>query len=299
LSLTADEGGQRLDRYLADRLDSLSRSRVQALIREGQVRVDGQVQKPSYRLTGGEVLEVHIPPPREVSLEPEAIPLDIVYEDGDILVVDKPAGMVVHPAVGHQEGTLVNALLGYLPELASIGGELRPGIVHRLDKDTSGLVVVARNDSSHRDLQRQFQERQVEKVYLALVEGAPEEPRGAIIAPIGRDPAHRKRMAVVQGGREAETHYTVQRCFPHHSLLEVRPRTGRTHQVRVHLAYIGHPVAGDRVYGRRKPSLPLERQFLHARRLAFRLPEDGQRKEFSAPLPAELVQVLELLERQS
>ena len=297
LSLTVQEAGGRLDKYLADKLDDLSRSRVQALIREGQVRVDGRVRKPSYRLAGGEVLKVCIPPPKEVSLEPEAIPLDIIYEDEDILVVNKPAGMVVHPAAGHWQGTLVNALLGYMPGLASIGGELRPGIVHRLDKDTSGLVVVAKNDRAHRYLQRQFRARQVEKVYLALVEGVPKEPRGVIIAPIGRDPTQRKRMGVVTGGREAETEYRVERSFPQHSLLEVRPRTGRTHQVRVHLAYIGHPVVGDRVYGRRKPTVPLGRQFLHAQRLAFRLPKDDQSREFLVPLPADLIQVLELLER--
>jgi 23S rRNA pseudouridine1911/1915/1917 synthase len=226
-------------------------------------------------------------------LAPEAIPLDIVYEDADLIVVNKPAGLVVHPAAGHAHGTLVHAILARCPDLAGIGGALRPGIVHRLDRDTSGLIVIAKNDAAQFALQRQFKNRTVEKVYLALVEGIPHQLHGRIEAPIGRDPRHRQRMAVVaHGGRPAQTDYRVVEVLGHHALIEVRPRTGRTHQIRVHLASLGYPVAGDRVYGRQRRLPALSRQFLHAWRLTLDLPSTGERRTFAASLPPDLRAVL-------
>jgi 23S rRNA pseudouridine1911/1915/1917 synthase len=222
--------------------------------------------------------------------------------DANIVVVDKPAGMVVHPAHGHRSGTLVNALLAHCPDLAGIGGELRPGIVHRLDKDTSGVVIVAKNDAAHRDLQAQFQKRLVHKTYLALVEGVPQATYGIIDAPIGRDPQHRQRMAVITGSsrraREARTEYQVVERFPHYTLVEATPITGRTHQIRIHLAFIGHPVVGDRVYGFRKQRLPVPRQFLHAASIAFTLPGSGRRVQFTSPLPDDLDTALKALREQ-
>jgi len=237
--------------------------------------------------------------------------LVVVYEDSSLLVVDKPAGMVVHPAPGHPGGTLVNALLAYLPELAASAGAppgeaaARPGIVHRLDRDTSGLILVAKNEKTRRALQRQFKERQVHKAYLALLDGHLQPAWGRIEAPLGRDPHHRQRIAVLPGGREAITEYHVLEPFSHpvgpvagdYTLVEAEPLTGRTHQIRVHLASIGHPVAGDRVYGRRRSSLPLTRQFLHARRLGFKHPRTGQHMDLEAALPEDLAAVLELLRR--
>lgn len=297
--LTASEAGERLDQYVAHKLDSVSRSRIQQLIDEGLVTVNGSAVKASYRLQQGDRIAVRIPPPTEPELVPQPIPLTVVYEDQDLIVVDKPAGMVVHPAHGHPTGTLVNALLARYPDLPA-DEDNRPGIVHRLDKDTSGLIVVARNEHARRDLQRQFRKRKVEKAYLALVEGAVETKRGKIDAPIGRDPRRRKRMAVVRrGGRQALTEYRVLEYLGDHTLLEIRPVTGRTHQVRVHLAFIGHPVVGDTVYGYRKQRLGLKRQFLHAQRLGFHLPSSGEYVTLSAELPSELSEVLERLRAPS
>jgi 23S rRNA pseudouridine1911/1915/1917 synthase len=289
--------GERLDRYLAARLPELSRAQVQRLIEQGAVQVAGRAVRPATRVAAGQEITLAIPPPVPATPQPEAIPLDVLYEDGDLLVVNKPAGMVVHPAPGHAGGTLVNALLARCPDLAGIGGKLRPGIVHRLDKETSGLLVVAKHERAHRWLAAQLKARQMEKRYLALVDGAPATATGTIDAPIGRDPRHSQRMAVVAGGREALTHFRLLRRYRHHALLEVRPITGRTHQIRVHLASIGCPVAGDRVYGRRQPTLPLTRHFLHAARLTFQL-LSGQTRTFEAPLPPDLQLVLELLEQQ-
>jgi len=294
--LQAERGGVRVDKYVAEAVPDLSRAAVQRLIDEGRILVNGAVVKASYRLEPGDAISVEIPPPVDVSIAPEAIPLDVVYEDADILVVNKPAGMVVHPAFGHASGTLVNAVLAHCPDLAGVGGELRPGIVHRLDKDTSGLIVVAKGDAALRDLQAQFKGREVRKAYLALVEGHVSPPTGLIDAPIGRDPRARKKMAVVpRGGREAQTEYRALEFYDAHTLVEAHPLTGRTHQIRIHMAFIGHPIVGDPVYGFRKQRAKAPRLFLHAARLGFRLPSTGEWREFQAPLPDDLAAVLERL----
>ncbi len=303
LRLLVQQSGLRVDRYIAQEAPDLSRSLVRKLLDEGRITVAGQVPKASYKVQAGDEIIVRVPPPESTAVLAEAIPLTIVYEDADIVVVDKPAGMVVHPAHGHLSGTLVNALLAHCPDMAGIGGELRPGIVHRLDKDTSGLVIVAKNEAAHHHLQTQFQARLVHKTYLALVEGVPHAAHGVIDAPIGRDPQHRQRMAIVtgssRGGREARTEYRIVERFPQHSLVEAEPVTGRTHQIRIHLAFIGHPVVGDRVYGFRKQRLPAPRQFLHATRIAFTLPASGQPVEFTSPLPDDLAAVLRTLRQES
>jgi len=236
------------------------------------------------------VVDVRVPPPQPVALEPDAVPLRIVYEDADLLVVDKPAGMTVHPAPGHSRHTLVNALLAHCGDLSGIGGVLRPGIVHRLDKDTSGLLLVAKNDRAHADLSRQLKEHTVEKRYLALVRGRVEQTEGVIEGAVGRDPRNRKRMAVVEGGRPARTAYRVREYVDGMTLVEVAPSTGRTHQIRVHLAAAGHPVVGDALYG--KPSALVGRQFLHAYRLVFRHPVGGRVVALETPLPEDLRQAL-------
>ena len=296
--LTADRGGERLDVFVARRLPELTRSRVWRLIDEGLVAVEGRPPaKAGIALDAGQRVRVTLPPPEPAVPEPEPIPLRIVYEDDDLLVVDKPAGLAVHPSRGHASHTLVNAVLAHCPELSGIGGVGRPGIVHRLDKDTSGLIIVAKNDAAHLSLARQLKERRVEKTYIALVEGRLKQLEGVIDAPIGRHPARRKKMAVVEGGREARTRYRVLREIDGRTLVEVRPETGRTHQIRVHFAAIGHPVVGDPVYGRGRALVPsLRRQFLHAQRLAFRHPRTGERLELEAPLAEDLAQALAELE---
>lgn len=304
LDLTLDAPGERLDKALAAARPELSRSQWQQLIRDGQVTVDGLLPRTSQRLEGGERVQVTLPSVTETELAAEQIPLDIVYEDGDLLAVNKPAGMVVHPAPGHSEGTLVNAVLGYCPDLEGVGGERRPGIVHRLDRETSGIILVAKNDAALRHLQRQFQRRTVQKRYLALVEGHIQPPQAIVDAPIGRDPRFRQKMAVIRPGssarsRKAQTYYRLEHLFPYHSLVAVEPRSGRTHQIRVHLAFVGYPVVGDTVYGRRKKTVLLERHFLHAAALTFRRPADNQELTLEAPLPAELEQLLATLEQES
>ena len=295
LELTADRGGERLDTFIARRCPELSRSHARRLIDEGLVSVNGRQAKPSERVTAGLSVNVTIPPPETITLVPEAIPLTIIYQDGDIIVLDKPAGLTVHPAPGHPSGTLVNALLAACPDLRGIAGTLRPGIVHRLDKDTSGLMVVAKNDRAQRALQRQLKDRDVRKTYLALVRGVPAPREGTIASPIGRHPKNRKKMAVVADGREATTRYRVREEIAggQYSLLEVEPVTGRTHQIRVHLAAVGHPVVGDATYGR--PSAAVGRQFLHAHKLAFAMPLGGRTVEFESPLPADLREALSQL----
>ena len=292
--------GGRLDLALVVYVPDLSRTRIQRLIRSGLVKIDGLIiTKPGFRLNGGEVVEILIPAPTPSTLQAEKIPIDIIFETEDLLLVNKPAGMVVHPSVGHDTGTLVHAALAHSPEMEGIGGEIRPGVVHRLDKDTSGLIILAKNDAALHELQKQFKDRSVEKVYLALVDGQPPTPSGRIEAHIGRDPRYRKRMAVVHSGkgREAITIYHTKESFSEHSLLEVHPKTGRTHQIRVHLAYIKVPVVGDREYGRRRPTLPVERQFLHAVSLTIRLPGESTSRRFEAPLPSDLEAVLDDLHR--
>ncbi len=295
------ESPQRLDKFLVACLSEFSRSRLQGLIDDGFVRLNGlPVTKSAQMLAPGDEVQVRIPPPVPSALVPEQIALSVVFENEDLLVIDKPAGMVVHPAAGHATGTLVHAALAHAPELEGIGGEQRPGVVHRLDKDTSGLILLAKNDRAHRWLQDQFRLRKVAKIYQALVDGRPPTPAGRIEAPIGRDTSLRKKMAVVPPGkgREAASEYTTLEIFRHHTLLEVHPITGRTHQIRLHLAFLGCPVAGDTVYGLRKPSLPLGRHFLHAARLTICLPGEAQPRTFTAPLPPELEGILKSLRNE-
>jgi len=292
--LVADRDRERLDAFVARRCPDLSRSQAARLIDQGLILVQGRTARPAQRLRPGDRVRVAVPQPAPIAAEPEPIPLNVVYEDADLLVVDKPAGLTVHPAPGHPRHTLVNAVLGRCTDLSGVGGALRPGIVHRLDRDTSGLLIVAKNDRAHQSLSRQLKERQVEKTYLALVRGRLTPSEGTIDAPIGRDPRHRKRMAVVAGGRPATTRYRTIREVDGRSLLEVRPVTGRTHQIRVHLSAAGHPIAGDPLYGGRDPLVP--RQFLHAWRLAFQHPTSGERLQFEAPLPGDLRDVLRRIE---
>ena len=293
-SFTVKEPGCRLDSYVAGALPEVSRTYAQKLIAEGLITVNALAAKASRKLVSGDVVSVTVPPPEPCELAAEDIPLNIVYEDADLLVVDKPAGLTVHPAPGNPCHTLVNALLFRFPELSGEDA-VRPGIVHRLDKDTSGLIIVARNRTAHNRLAAQFKSRSVSKAYLALVRGQISPQEGVIDAPIGRDPKKRQRMAVTGTGRPARTEYSVVRGFGNYTLIEARPKTGRTHQIRVHLASIGHPVAGDATYGAKSPLL--ERQFLHAFRLGFRLPSDGRYVEFESPLPPDLLQALEQIEK--
>ena len=296
-----EKEAQRLDKYLVACLPDLSRSRLQGLIKDGFVSVNGALpRKAGQLLEGRSVVQVTIPPIEPSQLIPEAIPLEIRFENDDLLVVNKPAGMVVHPAAGHTSGTLVHAVLAHAPGLEGVGGEQRPGVVHRLDRDTSGLILMAKNERAHRWLQDQFRLRKVQKTYLALVDGRPPTPTGRVEAAIGRDPRQRKRMAIVapEKGRMALSEYRTLETFPEHTLLEVHPITGRTHQIRLHLAFLGCPVTGDTIYGRRHASLPLERHFLHAARLSIRLRGENERRTFEAPLPQELVEVLERLRGQ-
>lgn len=289
--------GERLDTWLALKVPELSRSQVKSLIEDGLVLVGGQVRKPGYRVKPGEHVEVRIPPPRETRVEAQDIPLNIIYEDQDVAVIDKPQGMVVHPAHGHWDQTLVNALLYQVRDLSGINGEIRPGIVHRLDKDTSGILVVAKNDRAHQSLSSQIKARSMKREYIALVHGVIKEQAGTIQAPIGRSKTHRKKMAVVKDGRPAVTHYEVLRRYRDYTLVRVRLETGRTHQIRVHFSYIGHPVVGDVVYGPSKPHFDLAGQLLHARYLGFKHPVSGAMMEFSSPLPEYFATILQHLER--
>ena len=308
LTVDADSVGTRLDVFLAGVLPQHSRSQFQKLIRDGRVTVDGAAVKPNLALRPGQVVEVEVPAPTPATPAAQELPLPIVYQDDDVIVVDKPAGMVVHPGAGHAEGTLVNALLFHAENLSGVGGEQRPGIVHRLDRGTSGLLVAAKNDLAHRELTRQFQDREVEKEYVALAWGEVHAGRRIDLA-IGRDPVHREKMSTrARRSRTAVTRVTRAVNLGGATLVHVVIATGRTHQIRVHLSAIGHPVVGDRTYGgsRRhmaaalRPVERLERPFLHAARLAFSHPTDGRRMEFESPLPEDLQSVLdEILERRA
>lgn len=288
----------RLDKFLVRCMPDFSRARLQGLIKDGRVIVSGKViTKSGFDVEPGSQVSVELLPSQPTALVAEDIPLNVIFESDDLMVINKPAGMVVHPAAGHSQGTLVNAALGHAPDMEGVGGELRPGIVHRLDKNTSGLIVIAKNDLTLRWLQDQFRLRKVRKVYFALTDGHPPTPTGRIEAPIGRDPSLRKQMAIVseQKGRSAESEYLTLETFPQHALLEVHPVTGRTHQIRLHLAFIGCPIVGDTIYGRKSDKLHLDRHFLHAARLTITLPGEAETRTFEAPLPPELVAVLDHL----
>jgi len=276
-------------------LEEHSRTQLQNLIKDGHVFVDSvAVNKTSMQLENGQLIDIRIPPAEPVELIPEQIPLDVIYEDDDLLVINKSSGMVVHPSHGHTTGTLIHAVLAHVPDIEGVGGFMRPGLVHRLDKDTSGIIVFAKNDRAHRLVQNQFSSRLAKKSYLALVDGNPPTPEGRIEAPIGRDPTNRKKMAVTQPqkGREAFTEYFTINKFTKHSYLDVHLLTGRTHQIRIHMAFIGCPVVGDTLYGYRHPSLSIQRLFLHAARLELNFPGESKPRIFNAPLPVELMNLL-------
>ena len=298
LTVTSEEAGQRADSLLARRLEGLTRSAAARLLEEGRVTDRGRPAAKNLRVQPGQVLEVQLPEPEA---RPQNIPLDVVYEDQDVIVVNKPTGMVVHPAPGHPDGTLVNALLYHCGEsLSGIGGRKRPGIVHRIDRDTSGLIIAAKNDAAHLALAAQLADHTLARTYECLAVGNFREDSGTVDAPIGRHPVDRKRMAVVrQGGREAVTHWEVIARYPGVTHLRCRLETGRTHQIRVHLAYIGHPILGDTVYGAKKPVAGLTGQCLHAVGLRFIHPRTGEPVELTCPLPEEFVHMLEKLRRNA
>ena len=285
--------GIRLDKYITQVFPHFSRSYIQKLIEQGHILVDGREAKASQKLNSTSRITIQLPPLPPTQLVAEPVPLNIVFENEDVLIIDKPAGLTVHPAPGHPNHTLVNALLTHCPSLAMSNDLVRPGIVHRLDKDTSGLIVIAKNDLAKAHLVNQFKSHTVAKGYLVLVKGKVFPQQGIIEAPVGRDPRNRQRMAIVENGREASTQYQVKESLSNHTLLEVTPRTGRTHQIRVHLSAIGYPVVGDSVYGSK--SAYTKRQFIHAHRLGFRLPSTNEYREFTCPLPADLEQALETL----
>lgn len=296
LTATPEQAGQRLDAFLAQALPELTRSAAQRLIAEGLVTVDGKAPAKSLKLSGGETVAVTVPEPEEAQALPEDIPLDVVYEDDDVIVVNKPVGMVVHPAPGHSGGTLVNALLHHCGDsLSGIGGELRPGIVHRIDRDTSGLIIAAKNDFAHQALSAQLQDHSLCRTYEAVVIGNLREDSGTVNAPIDRNPKDRKKMAVVPGGRPAITHWQVLERFPGYTYVRCRLETGRTHQIRVHMAYIGHPLYGDTVYGAKKAAPGMTGQCLHAVGLTFRHPRTGETVELSCPLNEEFTAFLRKL----
>lgn len=298
--IVINQSGRRLDKALAEAIPEVSRAQIQRLIGEGRVTIDGTPVKAAARLEVGQQVAIDFPPVRSTDLVAERLPLDIRYEDSQILVVNKPAGMVVHPSPGHSSGTLVNGILAHCPELEGVGGEKRPGIVHRLDKDTSGLIIIAKNDQALQYLQKQFKARTVKKRYLALVHGRVQMSEALIDAAIGRDPRERKKMAVIGPGssaasRPAQTKVRVLQRYAEYTLLECLPRTGRTHQIRVHLAFAGYPIVGDKVYGHRRQQFGLDRHFLHAAGLQFKGPSDGEPLLLEAELPPELEDVLQSL----
>lgn len=293
LQITAEENGARLDSYLAQSLEGVSRSYLQKLIGEQLILINQKAVKANYKVKTGDVLLVQLPEAAPIDVLPEPMDLNIVYEDGDLLVVNKPAGLVVHPAHGHYSGTLVNGLLAHCSDLSGINGKLRPGIVHRIDKDTSGLLMIAKNDLAHQHLAAQLKEHSIKRAYYALVQGVLSEPAGLVDASIGRHETDRKKMAVtLKNSKEARTHYYVKERFARHTFIECRLETGRTHQIRVHMAYLGHPLVGDPLYGTRKNNLDFPGQALHAYALGFIHPRTGQPLYFEAPLPAHFQRVL-------
>ena len=298
LRASEESKNQRLDAFLASSLDGLTRSQAARLIESGEVAVNGRAVSKSYKLAGGEDVAVTLPEPEPVEAVPQDIPLDVVYEDADVIVVNKPSGMVVHPAPGHPDGTLVNALLYHCAgTLSGIGGALRPGIVHRIDRDTSGLIIAAKNDAAHQYLSAQLADHTLARTYECIVVGALREDRGTVDAPIARHPTDRKRMAVVAGGREAVTHWEVIARYPGYTHVRCRLETGRTHQIRVHMAYIGHPILGDTVYGAKKEVPGLTGQCLHAVGLRFLHPRTHEVVELSCPLPDEFTRMLQKIRK--
>jgi len=294
------DAGKRLDVWLAEQMEELTRSAAARLIERGEVLSGDRIPSKNYRLTGGESFTVTVPDPEPTEAQPQEIALDVVYEDGDVIVVNKPKGLVVHPAPGHPDGTLVNALLHHCGDsLSGIGGALRPGIVHRIDRDTSGLLIAAKNDFAHQRLSAQLQDHTLARTYRCIVTGNLREDSGTVNAPIARHPTDRKRMAVQQGGRDAVTHWRVLERFPGYTYAECRLETGRTHQIRVHMASIGHPLLGDTVYGSRKPVPGLRGQCLHAAGLRFLHPRTGEPVELWCPLPEEFERQLEKLRAMS
>lgn len=294
LTIEEQHDGERIDKVIAELNEQWSRSQVQQWLKEGHVLVNGKAVKPNYKCHVDDEVVISIPSPEPLDVAPEPIPLDIYYEDADVLVVNKPRGMVVHPAPGHMHGTLVNALLAHCQDLSGINGVLRPGIVHRIDKDTSGLLMVAKNDLAHESLVNQLVNKTVTRKYQAIVHGVIPHDYGTIDAPIGRDPRDRQSMAVVENGKEAVTHFRVLERFEHYTFLECQLETGRTHQIRVHMKYIGYPLAGDPKYGPRK-TLPIDGQALHAGVLGFHHPRTGEYLQFEAPIPHEFERLLDML----
>lgn len=298
LRASEESKNQRLDAFLASSLDGLTRSQAMRLIESGEVAVNGKTAGKSYKLAGGEDIAVTLPEPEPVEAVPQDIPLDVVYEDADVIVVNKPSGMVVHPAPGHPDGTLVNALLYHCAgTLSGVGGALRPGIVHRIDRDTSGLIIAAKNDAAHQYLSAQLADHTLARTYECIVVGKLREDRGTVDAPIARHPTDRKRMAVVAGGREAVTHWEVIARYPGYTHVRCRLETGRTHQIRVHMAYIGHPILGDTVYGAKKEVPGLTGQCLHAVGLRFLHPRTHEVVELSCPLPEEFTRMLQKIRK--
>ena len=298
LRASEESKNQRLDAFLASSLDGLTRSQATRLIESGGVAVNERAVSKSYKLAGGEDIAVTLPEPEPVEAVPQDIPLDVVYEDADVIVVNKPSGMVVHPAPGHPDGTLVNALLYHCAgTLSGIGGALRPGIVHRIDRDTSGLIIAAKNDAAHQYLSAQLADHTLARTYECIVVGSLREDRGTVDAPIARHPTDRKRMAVVAGGREAVTHWEVIARYPGYTHVRCRLETGRTHQIRVHMAYIGHPILGDTVYGAKKEVPGLTGQCLHAVGLRFLHPRTHEVVELSCPLPEEFTRMLQKIRK--
>ena len=288
--------GERLDSYIAGKEEGLTRTAVKKLIEDGNIKVNNNIQKNSYKVRLNDIIEIDEPEVKDINIQAQNIPIDVVYEDSDIIVVNKPKGLVVHPANGNWDGTLVNAIMAICKDsLSGIGGEIRPGIVHRLDKDTSGLLIVAKNDKSHIDLSQQIKDRKVRKVYYALVRGVVPENEATINMPIGRSTKDRKKMAVVKDGKEAITHFKVIERYNKYTLLEVKIDTGRTHQIRVHLSQIGFPVVGDEVYSNGKNEFGVKGQLLHAKSLDFKHPVTNEEMHLEAELPEEFKEVLEKL----
>lgn len=296
--IVCGETNDRIDQYLSQELNEISRSYIQKLIKDGLVTVNNKNVKAKYIVSEGDHIQINLPEPQKLEIEPENIPIDIVYEDDDIAIVNKPQGMVVHPAPGNYSGTLVNALLYRLKSLSSINGIIRPGIVHRIDKDTSGLLMIAKNNLAHEKLSKQLKDHSINRIYYALVDGNIKEEKGTIDAPIGRHPVDRKKMAVTtKNSKEAKTHFTVLERYGQYTLIEARLETGRTHQIRVHMSYINHPVTGDPVYGSKNQKFKTNGQLLHAKTIGFIHPRTGQYLEFDSQLPEQFLRILDILKR--